>query len=110
MFASWCTACVSEAPVLAAAQPYLKAHGATLLGVDWQDNPTASAQFARQQHIAYPVIRDVNGDLARSFGTYQVPETFIINRQGHVTALRRFQLTSQTWLRSHLAKILGEPA
>ena len=110
MFASWCPPCRSEAPILAAEQRSLKAHGATVLGVTYLDNPTASEQFVRQQHVTYPVVRDVNGTLARSFGTFQVPETFIINRQGRVQALLRFELTSTSWLRSNVDKILSQPS
>ena len=49
----------------------------------------------RQQHITYPVVRDVSGNFVRSFGTTGVPETFVINREGKIVALRRFQLDSQ---------------
>jgi hypothetical protein len=43
----------------------------------------------------------------RSFGTTGVPETFVINRQGHVQAVRRYQLNS-TWLKQTLPRILAE--
>lgn len=110
VFASWCPPCKAEAPILAHLQSTLKAHNATVLGVTFQDNPSASEQFVQQQHIDYPVVRDVSGDFARSWGTYQVPETFIINRQGHVQALQRSQLTNGAWLRTQVAKVLGEPS
>ena len=38
-------------------------------------------------------VRDVSGNFVRSFGTTGVPETFVINRQGRIQALRRYQLT-----------------
>jgi cytochrome c biogenesis protein CcmG/thiol:disulfide interchange protein DsbE len=106
VFASWCGPCKAEAPILADAQRSLRAHDATILGVTYLDNPTASAQFVRQEHITYPVLRDVGGDFVRSFGTTGVPETFVINRQGRVEALRRFQLDG-TWLKSVLPPILS---
>ena len=45
----------------------------------------------------------------RSFGTTGVPETFVINRQGKIAALRRFQLDGQ-WLAKTLPPILAQPA
>ena len=51
----------------------------------------------RQEHISYPVVRDVSGNFVRSFGTTGVPETFVINRQGKIAALRRFQVDTK-WL------------
>ena len=108
VFASWCDPCRAEAPVLAREQHMLAKHDATILGVTYLDNSTASEQFVKQEHITYPVLRDVNGTLVRSFGTDAVPETFIINRQGKIQALRRYQLVGYGWLDSTLSKILPE--
>lgn len=106
VFASWCEPCKAEAPVLERAQHDLAGHGGTVLGVTYLDNSNDSAAFVRQQHLTYPVIRDVNGNLVRSFGSTGVPETFIIDRKGHVAAIRRFQLDS-TWLTQTLPKIMN---
>jgi cytochrome c biogenesis protein CcmG/thiol:disulfide interchange protein DsbE len=106
VFASWCGPCKAEAPILADAQRSLRASGATVIGVTYLDNPTASEQFVHQEHITYPVVRDVDGNLVRSFGTTGVPETFVINRQGRVQALRRFQLDG-SWLKTVLPAILA---
>lgn len=107
VFASWCQPCQAEAPILEHEQSVLRAHGGTVLGVTYLDNSNDSESFVRQWHITYPVVRDVGGSFVRSFGTTGVPETFIINRQGHIQALRRFQLTG-SWLSQTLSPILAE--
>jgi cytochrome c biogenesis protein CcmG/thiol:disulfide interchange protein DsbE len=107
VFASWCDPCKAEAPILADAERSLRSHHATILGVTYLDNTSASAAFVRQQHITYPVLRDVSGNFVRSFGTTGVPETFVINRRGQIQALRRFQLNN-TWLKTTLPHILAE--
>ncbi|MDQ6607857.1 MAG: TlpA family protein disulfide reductase [Actinomycetota bacterium] len=109
VFASWCGPCKAEAPVLEQAQRTLAAKGGTVLGVTYLDNSDDSERFVRQEHITYPVIRDVSGSFVSSFGTTGVPETFVINRQGRIVALRRFQLDSR-WLAQTLPKILAEPS
>ena len=53
------------------------------------------------------MLRDVTGNFVRSFGATGVPETFVINRQGKIQALRRFPLTTQ-WLDQTLPRILAE--
>ncbi len=106
VFASWCDPCKAEAPVLERAQRMLAAHNGTVLGVTYLDNSSDSATFVRQQHVNYPVIRDVDGNLVRSFGSTGVPETFVIDRKGHVAAIRRFQLDN-TWLDQTLPKIVS---
>jgi cytochrome c biogenesis protein CcmG/thiol:disulfide interchange protein DsbE len=107
VFASWCDPCKAEAPILADAQRTLRTNNATIVGVTYLDNSVASEQFVRQEHISYPVLRDVSGNFVRSFGTTGVPETFVINRQGKIQALRRFQLNN-TWLKNTLPQILAE--
>ncbi|MGZ4218860.1 MAG: TlpA family protein disulfide reductase [Solirubrobacteraceae bacterium] len=107
VFASWCDPCKAEAPILEQEQQRLKGQNATILGVTYLDNSSDSEKFVRQQHISYPVVRDVSGSFVRSFGTTGVPETFVINRQGRIAALRRFQIDS-TWLSQTLPPILAQ--
>lgn len=105
VFASWCPPCRAEAPILAKEQQTLARHGGTVVGITYLDDSDASGSFVRQEHISYPVLRDVNTNLVRSWGVNGVPETFVLNRQGQVVALRRFQLAG-TWLQQTVAPLL----
>lgn len=106
VFASWCGPCRAEAPILDQEQRTLGQHNGTIVGVTYEDNANASQTFASQEHITYPVLRDVNGNLVRSWGVNGVPETFVLNRQGRVVALRRYQLAG-SWLQQSVARLLG---
>jgi cytochrome c biogenesis protein CcmG/thiol:disulfide interchange protein DsbE len=105
VFASWCDPCKAEAPILDRAQRELVRHNGTVLGVTYLDNSSDSEQFVRQQHIRYPVLRDVSDNFVRSFGTTGVPETFVIDRQGRIAAIRRYQLTGD-WLTSTIGRLI----
>jgi cytochrome c biogenesis protein CcmG/thiol:disulfide interchange protein DsbE len=107
MFASWCGPCKAEAPILERAQRELASRDGTVVGVTYLDNTDDAEAFVHHWHISYPVLRDVSGNFAHAFGTYMIPETFIIDRSGKVVALQRSQLTGD-WLRQNLTKVLGE--
>src|SRR5215472_3918071 len=109
MFASWCGPCKAEAPILERAQHQLAAHGGTIVGVAYLDTIDDAESFVHAHHVTYPVLRDVSGNFAHSFGASGIPETFVINPAGKVVALRRYQLAGN-WLEQTLTKVLGERA
>jgi cytochrome c biogenesis protein CcmG/thiol:disulfide interchange protein DsbE len=91
-WASWCEPCQAEAPLLERAQAQLAHHDATVLGVTYLDASPDSLSFARRYHLSYPNLRDNNGSFARSYGTDQLPESFIIDRRGRIVAISRGEL------------------
>jgi len=107
VFASWCGTCRTEAPILATEQRTLIKHGGTIIGITYQDSAGSSAGFVHQEHISYPVLRDIGGNLVRAWGVNGVPETLVINRAGRIVALRRYQLAG-TWLEQTVAPLLGQ--
>jgi cytochrome c biogenesis protein CcmG/thiol:disulfide interchange protein DsbE len=108
IFASWCTECVGESGPLEQTELRLKGHGGTVVGITYEDTSYDSQQFVAAHHITYPVLRDVSGNLVRSFGTDAVPETFVIDRAGRVVAVRRYAVTSQ-WLQQEIAHAMAIP-
>lgn len=105
VFASWCQPCQAEAPVLEREQQQIVKDNATVLGVTYQDNSGSSEAFVHQNHLTYPVIRDVSGNLVRGLGSTGVPETFVINRNGRIVALHRSQLAGD-WLQQTVSRVL----
>jgi cytochrome c biogenesis protein CcmG/thiol:disulfide interchange protein DsbE len=91
-WASWCEPCQLEAPLLERAQRRLQAHDATVLGVTYEDASPDSESFVRRYHLTYTNLRDNTGTFARAYGTDQLPESFVINRQGKIVAISRGQI------------------
>jgi cytochrome c biogenesis protein CcmG/thiol:disulfide interchange protein DsbE len=46
----------------------------------------------RHNHLTYPNLRDNSGTFAHSYGTDQLPESFILNRQGRIVAVSRGEI------------------
>jgi cytochrome c biogenesis protein CcmG, thiol:disulfide interchange protein DsbE len=88
-WASWCAPCQAEAPALERAQRELQRHDGTVLGVTYKDITTDSLGFVRSNHLTYPNLRDSTGSFAHSYGTDQLPESFVIDRSGQIVAISR---------------------
>jgi cytochrome c biogenesis protein CcmG, thiol:disulfide interchange protein DsbE len=91
-WASWCEPCQVEAPLLERAQSTLARDGGTVLGVTYLDASPDSQDFVRHYHLTYPNLRDNSGAFAHSYGTDQLPESFVIDRDGHVAAVSRGEI------------------
>jgi cytochrome c biogenesis protein CcmG/thiol:disulfide interchange protein DsbE len=101
-WASWCEPCQVEAPLLERAQSQLQRHDATVLGVTYLDASPDSQSFVSRYHLSYPNLRDNSGTFARSYGTDQLPESFILDRHGRIVAISRGEI-NQRFLDNALA-------
>jgi len=104
-WASWCTPCTDEAPLLQRTQRQLGGQG-TVLGATYNDIPGDSTDFERKYHVTYPSVRDVGLKLAQDYNTHALPETFVIDRNGKVVAISRGQV-SERFLSSAVRKALA---
>lgn len=91
-WASWCEPCQVEAPLLERAQVELERKGGTVLGVAYLDASPDSQSFVRRYHITYPNLRDNDGTFTHSYGTNQLPETFVLDRRGRIVAISRGEI------------------
>jgi cytochrome c biogenesis protein CcmG, thiol:disulfide interchange protein DsbE len=91
-WASWCTPCQDEAPILERAQHTLARRGGTVLGVTFRDSSPDSLTFVKRYGLTYPNLRDTTGEFAQAYGTTQIPETFVIDSSGHVVAISRGEI------------------
>jgi cytochrome c biogenesis protein CcmG/thiol:disulfide interchange protein DsbE len=93
-WASWCTPCVDEHPVLLdAARHY--AGRLTVIGVIYQDTPEGAADFlARWGDGGWANLLDGNGRIAVDFGVTGPPETFFVGADGVVRARHIGPLTN----------------
>jgi cytochrome c biogenesis protein CcmG/thiol:disulfide interchange protein DsbE len=109
VYASWCIPCHAEAPLMASEQAVLAAHHATLVGVDYMDSIASTQAFNRKYHLHEPVLRDVTGDFSHNLGTYEVPESFVINPEGRIVAVSRNEINKK-WLTATVDPLISKQA
>jgi cytochrome c biogenesis protein CcmG/thiol:disulfide interchange protein DsbE len=85
-FASWCPSCLAEVPELTAFYHYWQPKGARLVGIGYDDPPSAEAAFGRLEGIGWPLLSDPGDATAVRYGVYGIPEAFVIGPSGTVLA------------------------
>jgi cytochrome c biogenesis protein CcmG/thiol:disulfide interchange protein DsbE len=109
VWASWCPPCRSEMPLLERTHKRIVAQDGLVLGIDSQDASEDAMRFLREKKITFPSLRDRDGEYAGDLGVNALPETFLIDREGRIAALRRGPV-DQAWLDEHLTPLLEERA
>jgi peroxiredoxin len=98
-WASWCTACRIETPLLI---DYYKAHrkdGIAILGLNQDASPTAGRAFAGEYKMPYPSLSDPSGKQLLGLpkgviNTRGLPVTFVIDSHGKVAASAAGEVTA----------------
>jgi peroxiredoxin len=83
-WATWCEPCVEETPSLVKFAESVRPAGVAVVGVSEDQDRAALEKFIQQYHITYAVGRDPDRALAARFGTFQFPETYILDRHGRI--------------------------
>jgi cytochrome c biogenesis protein CcmG, thiol:disulfide interchange protein DsbE len=94
-WASWCGPCVEEAPSLEAFARQFQSDGVVVLGVSIDRNEKLYRRFIQRFDVTFPVARDPEANISASYGTFQIPETYLIDRNGKV--LEKV-ISNQNWM------------
>jgi len=106
-WASWCKPCEQEAADLEAAWRYYQPRGDVLfLGIAWTDTETASLAYIDKFNITYPNGPDLGTTISQAYRTTGVPETYIIDKNGRLAALKLSPYTSLSEIQSAIDPLL----
>jgi cytochrome c biogenesis protein CcmG/thiol:disulfide interchange protein DsbE len=77
-WASWCTACRSEASELESFWKSYRGYGIQIVGIDYEDRRNAAIAFARSHGMTYPSVFDPEGTVGDAYGIFGLPMTYIV--------------------------------
>jgi cytochrome c biogenesis protein CcmG, thiol:disulfide interchange protein DsbE len=106
-WASWCEPCKSEAAVLERDWTTYRGRDVAFLGVDYHDLPSDARRFVNAHALTFTMLQDGSGNVTGRYGVSQVPETYVLSRQGRVVAHLAGPITNPDFalqFRSALAK------
>lgn len=102
-FASWCTPCQKETPLLGSF--YRARHGrVTIIGIDVNDHAPAALAFMRRSGVTYPVaVEPASNPTVTAYDLPGLPATFFLDSRHRIVkrvfgALTQAELTSGTAL------------
>jgi cytochrome c biogenesis protein CcmG/thiol:disulfide interchange protein DsbE len=106
-WASWCEPCVAETPTLNQFSQVFAGKGVVVLGVSMDRNEKLYKEFLTRYGIRFETSRDPNADISSSYGTFQYPDSYIIDPSGKVVEKI---INAQNWMDpqflDHIQKML----
>ena len=86
-WATWCGPCREEMPAMERLYLKHRARGFVLLAVSVDSDATLVKPFLDKLKLTFPVTLDTKMDLANVYGVRALPASFLIDRNGYLTAL-----------------------
>lgn len=81
-WATWCSPCKEEMPILDAYYRQHRPQGFLLLGINVSDRPEEAAAFVKQQGYSYPILFDSPGNVLVDLGIQGLPASLLIDQEG----------------------------
>lgn len=106
VWASWCTACQAEHPLLLA---FARETGVPVIGLNHKDELPAAQRWLQRHGNPYRLsLLDPQGSLGLDLGVYGVPETYVVDARGVIRHKHVGMLTPEA-LRQVIAPLLAHP-
>lgn len=103
LWASWCAPCVEELPSLLELHHQIPSLAIVAVSTDRDD--VAYHRFLSQHRVDLLTVRDPDARINALYGTVQIPETYVIDRDG---VLRRKFIGAQNWTSPELLRYLRQ--
>lgn len=107
VWASWCTGCRIEHPLLVDWVASQQGRPVPLVGLNYKDAPADAQRWLQRFGNPYAQsLSDLDGRVGIDLGVYGVPETYVIDRHGVIRHKHTGPLTAQV-LRDEIAPLVA---
>jgi cytochrome c biogenesis protein CcmG/thiol:disulfide interchange protein DsbE len=103
LWATYCAPCIEELPSLLEMQKRMPEIAVVAVSID--QDPDVYHKFLLDHHVDLLTVRDEEMRVNALYGTAQIPETYIIDRQGIV---RRKFVSAQDWTSPEIMSFLAK--
>lgn len=103
LWATYCAPCIEELPSLLEMQKRMPEIAVVAVSID-QDSDVYH-KFLADHHVDLLTVRDAEMKVNALYGTAQIPETYVIDRQGIV---RRKFVSAQDWTSPEIMSFLAK--
>lgn len=88
-WASWCSPCRQELPLLNKIYTQYRSAGFVLLAVNVDDNRKDADTMLKRLNLRFPTLFDGGKNVAKLYGVDTMPATLVIDRDGRVRYVHR---------------------
>jgi peroxiredoxin len=88
-WATWCGPCKLEMPEFQLAYDERRADGFTVLAVNNEETAAQINEFCDGFNLSFPLVMDSDGSIQTLYNIYSYPTTFMLDREGVITAVHR---------------------
>jgi len=104
-WATWCEPCESEMPAMERLYVALPRDDFELVAVAIDDEEGVVEAFQDEYQLSFPIVLDLDQAVYQSYQTMGVPESLLIDRDGHV--VERYVGPREWDAREHVARLAG---
>ena len=102
-WATWCAPCIDELPSLMELQRRMPQ--VEVIAISRDEDPDAYQRFLKKYQVDLHTVRDPSLKVQDLYGTVQIPETYVIDKQG---VLRRKFVSAQNWTSPEIMEYLAK--
>ncbi len=99
-WATWCPPCIQEIPSLNQFQRHFANTGVKVVAISIDKNPQKYKTFLDHFRVAFETARDPEAEVSSRYGTFQIPETYII-KDGRI--MRKFP-QGENWVSEDITR------